>query len=77
MPIHCDSSSAIHLCKSPAHHEKTKCIDIKFHFIRNEVSRGAVKMVKIHIDLNPTDALTKIVPVAKFRTCLDSAGLCD
>ena len=77
VPIHCDSSSAIHLSKNPAHHEKTKHIDIKLHFIRNEVSRGAVKMVKIHTDLNPADALTKVVPVAKFRTCLDSAGLCD
>ncbi|KAH9660266.1 hypothetical protein KPL70_024153 [Citrus sinensis] len=33
VPIHCDSSSAIHLCKNPAHHEKTKHIDIKLHFI--------------------------------------------
>ena len=38
--IHCDSSSAIHLCKNPTHHEKTKHIDIKLHFIINEVSRG-------------------------------------
>ena len=77
MPIYCDNSSAIHLCKNPAHHEKTKHIDIKLHFIRNEMSRGAVKMVKIYNDLNPADALTKVVPVAKFRTCLDLAGLCD
>ena len=33
VPIHCDSSSAIHLCKNPAHREKTKHIDIKLHFI--------------------------------------------
>ncbi|KAK9230368.1 hypothetical protein WN944_023335 [Citrus x changshan-huyou] len=31
--------SAIHLSKNPAHHEKTKHIDVKLHFIRNEVSR--------------------------------------
>lgn len=29
--VYCDSSSAIHLCKNPAHHEKTKYIDIKLH----------------------------------------------
>lgn len=46
--IFCDSSSAIHLCKNPAHREKTKHIDIKLHFIRNEISEAAVKMVKIH-----------------------------
>ncbi|KAH9687674.1 hypothetical protein KPL70_014852 [Citrus sinensis] len=75
--VYCDSSSAIHLSKNPAHHEKTKHIDIKLHFIRNEVSRGAVKMVKIHTDENPADAFTKVIPVAKFRACLDLAGLCS
>ncbi|KAH9646575.1 hypothetical protein KPL70_024912 [Citrus sinensis] len=44
--IHCDSSSAIHLCKNPTHHEKTKHIDIKLHFIINEVSRGASKLLR-------------------------------
>ena len=75
--VYCDSSSAIHLSKNPAHHEKTKHIDIKLHFIRNEVSRGAVKMVKLHTDENPADAFTKVIPVAKFRACLDLAGLCS
>ncbi|KAH9694912.1 Integrase catalytic domain-containing protein [Citrus sinensis] len=73
--IHCDSSSAIHLCKNPAHHERTKHIDIKLHFIINEVSKGAVKMAKVHTDENPADMLTKAVPSAKFNICLDLAGL--
>lgn len=37
--IHCDSSSAIYLSRNPAHHEKTKHIDIKLHFIRNVISK--------------------------------------
>ena len=75
MTIHCDSSSAIHLCKNPAHYEKTKHIDIKLHFIRNEVSKGAVKMTKVHTDENLAYILTKVVPLAKFNMCLDLAGL--
>ncbi|KAH9791941.1 CCHC-type domain-containing protein [Citrus sinensis] len=43
----------------------------------NEVSRGAVKMVKIHTDENLADAFTKVIPVAKFRAYLDLAGLCS
>lgn len=74
--IFCDSSSALHLCKNPAHHEKTKHIDIKLHFIRNEVSRGVIKMVKIHTDDNPSDMLTKVVPATKFKKCLDLVGIC-
>ncbi|KAH9779137.1 Integrase catalytic domain-containing protein [Citrus sinensis] len=73
--VFCDSSSAIYLSKNPAHHEKTKHIDIKLHFIKNVVSMGVVKMVKIHTDSNPTDLLTKVVTTAKFKVCLDIAGL--
>lgn len=39
---------------------------------------GTVQMVKVqYIDLNPVDALTKVVVITKFRTCLDIAGLCN
>lgn len=31
------SSSALHMCRNLIHHERTKHIDIKLHFIRNEV----------------------------------------
>ena len=75
--VYCDSSSVIHLSKNPAHHEKTKHIDVKLHFIRNEVSRGALKLVKIHTDENPADAFTKVILVVMFRACLDLAGLCN
>ncbi|KAH9648710.1 reverse transcriptase Ty1/copia-type domain-containing protein [Citrus sinensis] len=69
------SSSAIYLSKNPAHHKKTKHIDIKLHFIRNVISKGVISMVKVHTDNNPADMLTKVVPTAKFKSCLDKAGL--
>ncbi|KAH9705555.1 hypothetical protein KPL70_011923 [Citrus sinensis] len=75
--IHCDSSSAIYLSKNPAHHEKTKHINIKLHFIRNVISKGVGKMVKIYTSNNPADMLTKVVPTAKLKTCLDIAEICS
>ena len=75
--IHCDSSSAIYLSKNPVHHKRTKHIDVKLHFIRNEVSKGVITMVKVHTDSNPTDMLTKVVPTAKFSLCLDLTGVCS
>ncbi|KAH9698871.1 Integrase catalytic domain-containing protein [Citrus sinensis] len=75
--VHCDSSSAIYLSKNPAHHEKTKHIDIKLHFIRNVISKGVISMVKVHTDDNPADMLTKVVTTAKFKSCLDKAGLSE
>ncbi|KAH9782190.1 Integrase catalytic domain-containing protein [Citrus sinensis] len=73
--VHCDSSSAIYLSKNLAHHQRTKHIDVKLHFIRNEMSKGIIKMVKVHTDDNPADILTKVVPSAKFKACLNMAGV--
>ncbi|KAH9718762.1 hypothetical protein KPL71_022343 [Citrus sinensis] len=75
--IHCDSQSAICLSKNQTHHERTKHIDIKVHFIRLEVSKATVMLQKIHTDDNVADMLTKAVPGAKFKFCLDLAGICD
>ncbi|KAH9670747.1 hypothetical protein KPL70_017094 [Citrus sinensis] len=75
--IHCDSQSAICLSKNQTHHERTKHIDIKVHFIRLEISKATVMLQKIHIDDNVVDMLTKAVPGAKFKFCLDLAGICD
>ena len=53
----CDSQSAISLSKNQVQHEKTKHIDIKLHFIRLEVSKGVVMLVKIHTSDNVADML--------------------
>ncbi|KAH9779695.1 Integrase catalytic domain-containing protein [Citrus sinensis] len=71
--VYSDSQSAIHLSKNQSHHEKTKHIDVKLHFVRLEVSRGAGKLLKIHIEENPADMLTKVVPTAKFILCMNLA----
>ena len=76
MAVHCDSQSVISLCKNQMHHEKTKHIDIKLHFVRLEVSKGVVKLLKIHTDDNIADMLTKVVPVAKLEFCINLAGIC-
>ncbi|KAH9706020.1 Integrase catalytic domain-containing protein [Citrus sinensis] len=71
--VYSDSQSAIHLNKNQSHYEKTKHIDVKLHFVRLEVSRGAIKLLKIHTEENPADMLTKVVPSAKFILCMNLA----
>lgn len=64
------------LSKNQAHHEKTKHIDVKLHFVRLEVSKGAIKMLNINTKENPTDMLTKVVPYANFSLCMNLARIC-
>lgn len=35
-----------------------------------------IRMIKMHIDDSPADMLIKVVPVGKFKKCLDLAGVC-
>ena len=74
--VHCDSHSAIHLSKNQTHHEKTKHIDVKLHFVRLKVSKGALKLLKINTEENPTNMLTKAITSAKFNLCMNLAGIC-
>lgn len=42
-----------------------------------ETSKATVKMKKIHTDNSVADMLTKTIPSAKFKLCLDLAGICE
>ena len=48
---------------------------MKLQFIRDEVAKRALDVSKIHIDMNPIDALTKVLPSAKFEFCMDFMGV--
>nr|GFD11164.1 retrovirus-related Pol polyprotein from transposon TNT 1-94 [Tanacetum cinerariifolium] len=46
--MHSDSQSAIHLAKNQVYHERTKHIDVRYHFIREILEEGGVEIQKIH-----------------------------
>ncbi|CAH9146636.1 unnamed protein product [Cuscuta epithymum] len=67
--IFSDSQSAIQLCKNPVFHDRTKHIDVRFHYIRDIVEKGIIKLEKIPSEFNPADMGTKCLPVEKFVSC--------
>ena len=67
--LYTNSQSAIHLCKNLAFHERSKHIQVKYHFIRDMIAQGAFRIEKVPTDLNPSDMGTKILPVSKFNVC--------
>ena len=69
--VYSDSQSAIHLCKNPIYHERTKHVDVKYHFVRDQVATGAVKIQKVSTEDNPADMGTKSVTTAKLKHCLN------
>jgi hypothetical protein len=74
--VYYDSHNAICLTKNDMYQLKTKHIDIKYHFIRDIVTEGKIKVDKIHTNENFADMLTKPLSNTKFKHCLDLAGVC-
>jgi hypothetical protein len=50
-------------------HERTKHIDIKYHYIWEIVAEGKLKVYNINTHFSPVDMTTKLVPEAKFELC--------
>lgn len=63
--IYEDNTGAIALSENPALHQRTKHIDIKYHFIREHVEQGEVKLVHIASEHQLADLLTK--PLARHK----------
>ena len=48
-------------------HDKLKRIDMKFHYIRDMVQRGAIRLQYISNDEHIADMLNKFLSLAKYR----------
>lgn len=73
--LYCDIQSAAHLAKNLAFHSKNKHIDLRYHWIWHVLEEEQLSLEKIHIDRNPTDMLTKILPRNKHELCRGMVGL--
>ncbi|WVZ88098.1 hypothetical protein U9M48_034651 [Paspalum notatum var. saurae] len=61
-----DNNSAIELSKNPVHHERSKHIDIRFHYIRECVDEGRVEIDHVGTDRQLADILTKALGRVKM-----------
>ncbi|GKC23544.1 retrotransposon protein, putative, ty1-copia subclass [Tanacetum coccineum] len=68
--VNCDNQCAIHLSRNHVFHERTKHINVRYHFIREVLEAKTVKVLKVGTEHNVADALTKVVPGRKLQHCL-------
>ncbi|GJS06915.1 retrovirus-related pol polyprotein from transposon TNT 1-94 [Tanacetum coccineum] len=59
VPIMCDNKGAIDLSKNPVQHSRTKHIEIRHHFLRDNVQKGHISIEKVPSADNIADILTK------------------
>ena len=62
-----DNQSAMKLAKNPVFHQRSKHINIKYHFIRNEILNENVKLFYVQSISNIADIFTKPVTSSKLN----------
>jgi hypothetical protein len=75
--IYCDNQSCIKLSENPVFHDRSKHIEIRYHFIRDRVQKGAVKLQYVSTNEQVADILTKGLPKGKFEYFREKLGVIE
>ncbi|GKC21834.1 retrovirus-related pol polyprotein from transposon TNT 1-94, partial [Tanacetum coccineum] len=75
IPLYCDNKSAIALCCNNVQHSRSKHIDIRHHFIREQVEKVVVELYFVRIEYQLADIFTKALPRERFEFILPRLGL--
>ena len=66
--IHCDNPFSIVLAKYPVVHQRSKHIDIKFQFIRDEINKESILFEYTETEENVADMFMKLMTEIKLNT---------
>jgi len=66
-PILCDSQSAIQMARNPVSSQRTRHINIRYHYIREQVILGNITIVYLQTDEMLADIFTKPLAKIKFK----------
>ncbi|GJY94844.1 retrovirus-related pol polyprotein from transposon TNT 1-94 [Tanacetum coccineum] len=73
--IYCDSKSAIAISYNPVQHSRIKHIAVRYHFIKEHVEKGTIKLYFVKTDYQLADLFTKALPVDRFNYLVHRLGM--
>jgi hypothetical protein len=76
VPLQCDSTSAISVAKNPMLHSKTKHIEVRYHFLRDNVEKGKIALIHVPTHDQLADIFTKPLDQATFARLRGELGVC-
>lgn len=73
--IYCDNVGATYICANPIFHSRMKHVALDYHFMRNQITSGSLRVVHVSTKDQLADALTKPLSRSPFRTQSDKIGV--
>ncbi|GJZ25208.1 retrovirus-related pol polyprotein from transposon TNT 1-94 [Tanacetum coccineum] len=75
IPMYCDNKSAIALCCNNVQHSRSKHIDIRYHFIKEQVKNGVVELYFVRTEYQLADIFTKTLCRERIEFLIDKLGM--
>jgi hypothetical protein len=75
--VNVDNIGAVYLAKNATTGNRTKHIDTRYHFVREYVEDGIIKVKFVRSEENHADLFTKNLNIEKFKKHCEAIGLRD
>jgi hypothetical protein len=75
--LFCDNTGATYLCANPVYHSRMKHVALDYHFVREKVANGSLRVLHINSADQLADALTKPLGRSIFRHLRSKIGVSD
>nr|GEV92118.1 integrase, catalytic region, zinc finger, CCHC-type, peptidase aspartic, catalytic [Tanacetum cinerariifolium] len=67
IPMYCDSNAAIAISCNPVQYSRTKHIDVRYHFIKEQVQKGIVELFLVGTEYQLAYLFTKALSEVRFK----------
>nr|GEW54667.1 retrovirus-related Pol polyprotein from transposon TNT 1-94 [Tanacetum cinerariifolium] len=75
IPMYCDNKSAIALCCNNVQHSRSKHIDIRYHFIKEQFENGVIELYFINTKYQLADLFTKALGRDRIEFLINKLGM--
>ncbi|KAJ0936639.1 putative RNA-directed DNA polymerase [Helianthus annuus] len=73
--LFCDNTGATYLCSNPVYHSRMKHVALDYHFVREQVNNGLLRVLHVSSKDQLADALTKPLPRPSFINIRSKIGV--
>ncbi|GJW11139.1 integrase, catalytic region, zinc finger, CCHC-type containing protein [Tanacetum coccineum] len=75
IPMYCNNKSVIVLCCNNVQHSRSKHIDIRFHFIKEQVENRVVELYFVNTEYQLVDIFTKALGRERIKFFINKLGM--